>query len=118
MSDRERRKKTRYPLQLSVYYQSASSRILVSGAGRTLNISSGGLLIASPQPVCEGIRLRLKLVWPCALDDLTPLQLIADSTVVRSSASQFAVTLARYQFRTSRRAGAPADPLLWASATA
>ena len=118
MSDWERRTKTRYPLQLSVYYQSASSRILLSGAGRTLNISSGGLLIESQQPVGEGIRLRLKLVWPCALDDLTPLQLIAYSTVVRSGASQFAVTLERYQFRTCRRAGAPADPLLWASATA
>ena len=83
-----------------------------------MNISSGGLLIASQQPVGEGIRLRLKLVWPCSLDDLTPLQLIADSTVVRSGAAEFAVILERYQFRTSRRAGAPADPLLWASATA
>ena len=113
MPDVDRRTRRRYPLQLNVRYQSTNTRLAVSGAGQTLNISSAGLLISSRQEVREGQRLRLNVEWPWLLDDVTPLQLIAESRVVRAGASQFAVTLESYQFRTTKRNSRPLDALIW-----
>jgi len=113
MSELDRRARKRYPLQLTVRYRSTSRRLPLSGAGRTLNISSSGLLIASSQGVREGARLQLKLEWPWALEDLTPLQLIAESRVVRAGATEFAVMLERYQFCTAKRETAALDPLIF-----
>src|SRR5258708_32364057 len=46
----ERRSKIRYPVTLNVRYRTMGRSQRISGMGRTLNMSSGGLLIASPQP--------------------------------------------------------------------
>jgi hypothetical protein len=102
-SEIERRSKARFPIELNVRYRSKSARDHKSGFGRTLNISSAGLLIASQQPAPEGTLLDLILDWPCLLDDTTPIQLVAQSRVVRSDQSRFAVALLRYQFRTRSR---------------
>jgi hypothetical protein len=118
MSESERRAKKRYPLQLNIRFRSTQGKLLVIGDGRTLNISSAGLLIASPQDVRKGLRLQLTVAWPWLLDDTTPLQLVAESRVVRASECEFAVSLERYQFRTSRRQSTPVDPLIWAARAA
>jgi len=112
MPDSERRAKRRYPLQLNIRFRSTHGKLLIAGDGQTLNISSAGLLIASPQDVCKGLRLQLTVEWPWLLDHTTPLQLVAESRVVRANEAEFAVTLERYQFRTSRRHALPVDPLL------
>jgi len=116
MPERERRSKRRYPLQLNLRYRSVSSRMAVSGTGQTLNVSSAGLLIASSHDLMENIRLHITVEWPWLLDQSTPLQLVADSRVVRTGEGHFAVELVRYQFRTSRRQALPVDPLVWAMA--
>jgi len=116
MPERERRSRRRYPLQLNLRYRSTSSKMLVSGTGHTLNVSSGGLLIASPDHLMENIRLHLTVEWPWLLDQATPLQLVAESRVVRAGKGHFAVELVRYQFKTSRRQALPVDPLVWATA--
>ncbi len=115
MSELERRAKRRYPLQLNIRFRSTQGKLLVAGDGRTLNISSAGLLIAASQDVRKGLRLQLTVEWPWLLDDTTPLQLVAESRVVRASESEFAVRLERYQFRTSRRQSMRVDPLIWAA---
>jgi len=114
MPEIERRSRRRYPLQLQVRYRAMSARLVASGDGQTLNISSAGLLIASAQSVREGLRLQLHVDWPWLLDGMTPLQLVAETRVVRANGSQFAVALERYQFRTSKRQSVPVDPLIWA----
>jgi PilZ domain len=116
MPERERRSKRRYPLQLNLRYRSISDRMPMAGTGRTLNVSSRGILIASEQEVQEGTRLHVRVEWPWLLDSATPLQLVAESRVVRASRAEFAVELLRYQFRTFRRHGVPVDPLVWATA--
>src|SRR5579871_3888492 len=110
MTDRERRSKRRYPLQLNLRYRSISSRMQIAGAGRTVNVSSGGLLIASPHNLAEGNRLHVTVEWPWLLDQATPLQLVAEGRVVRTGESEFAVAFVRHQFRTSRRQALPMDP--------
>jgi hypothetical protein len=71
--------------------------------GKTINVSSGGLLIISPCQVSERTELQLMLEWPTRLDGKVPLQLVVRGTVVRSEATRFAVALRSHHFRTMKR---------------
>jgi hypothetical protein len=88
----------------------------IAGTGRTVNVSSAGLLVAASHDLLEGVRLRVTVEWPWLLDHATPLQLVAESRVVRTGDAEFAVELLRYEFRTSRKQERPVDPLVWAIA--
>ena len=96
----ERRSKARYAIELAVRFIALGRRPPSYHLGRTLNISSSGLLVVSPSTVRDGEELRLMIEWPWPLDGRVPLQLVASGTVVRSSNSLFAVTFKSYQFRT------------------
>ena len=99
----ERRSKTRFPLELNVRYRALAKKVDLSGAGRTLNVSSAGLLVASVHELSPGTQLELTLEWPWLLDETTPLQLVTQARVVRRDHCSFAVALERYQFRTMKR---------------
>jgi PilZ domain len=116
MAERERRSKRRYPLELNLRYRSVSNRMGIAGTGRTVNVSSAGLLVAASHDLLEGIRLQVMVEWPWLLDQSTPLQLVAESRVVRTGNTEFAVELLRYQFRTTGKQALPVDPLVWAMA--
>ena|SRR5579859_3159018 len=101
----ERRSKSRYPMEISVQYRTVSHEPGPVGIGRTVNVSSGGLLIAGESAtVHAGTRLQVSLEWPSLLNGDIPLQLIAICRVARVQSAGFAVTMERYQFRT-RKAG-------------
>ncbi len=100
--DIERRTKARYPLELTVHYQTLGAQP-VRGAGRTLNVSSSGALIAAEHDFDEGARLKITIEWPTLLDGITPLQLVTTARVVRHRASNFGVAFDWYQFRTMKR---------------
>jgi hypothetical protein len=99
----ERRSKARYPVVLNVRYRTIANGPALAGVGRTLNVSSRGLLIACEEPLVEdGSRLQVALEWPSMLNGITPLQLIAVCRVTRCQSEVFAVQLERYQFRTRK----------------
>jgi hypothetical protein len=107
----ERRSKVRYPLDLSVRFRSISGS-LFSGAGRTVNVSSGGVLVVSPHIVSRheisvGVQVEMSIEWPSLLDGRIPLQLFAVGWVVRRGAVDFATSFERYQFRTMKRSSQP-----------
>jgi hypothetical protein len=100
----ERRSKARYPLRLGVRYRTVSSGPALVGVGRTVNMSSCGLLIATEQAKFPaGERLQLTLEWPCLLHGITPLQLVVSCRVTRCDQEEFAVKLDQYLFRTTKR---------------
>jgi hypothetical protein len=100
----ERRAKARFPVRLTVRYRTLSNGPALVGIGRTVNMSSGGVLIASDQAkVHAGTRLQLTVDWPFLLHGSTPLQLIVSCQVTRCHLRQFAVKLEQYQFRTKKR---------------
>jgi len=68
-----------------------------------VNLSSTGVLVASPDKMNNGVRLRLTIEWPTLLNGTTPLQLVTFGKVVRSDEAGFAVALEHYQFRTMKR---------------
>ncbi len=100
----ERRVKSRYPLELSVRYQTLGAAGPGAGAGQTLNISSSGMLLACASNIPEGTRLKLYIEWPSLLNGTTPLQLITVGTVVRCTQIGISVVFDSYQFKTMSRA--------------
>jgi hypothetical protein len=101
--DKERRAKSRYPLEWTVRYQTMGTASPVAGVGRTVNVSSGGALITCRSNIREGIRIRAVIEWPSLLNGTTPLQLITIGTVVRRLHSGLAIAFEGYQFRTAGR---------------
>ncbi len=99
----DRRSKARFPLRLGVRYRTLSGGPALIGEGRTVNMSSRGLLIASEEAkVNTGARLQLIVDWPSLLHGITPLQLIVSCRVTRCLPEEFAVELDQYQFRTRK----------------
>lgn len=105
----ERRTKSRYPLELAVHYQTLGAQP-IRGAGRTVNVSSSGALIAAEHDFDEGARLKITIEWPTLLDGITPLQLVTTARVVRHKESNFGVAFDWYQFRTMKRGASIALP--------
>ena len=78
------------------------------GVGRTVDMSSSGVLFTTQQPLFPGRRLEISVSWPAQLDNKCPLKLVARGKVVRSEAGKVAIEIQQYEFRT---AGSAAHPL-------
>jgi len=77
--------------------------------GSVVNMSSGGVLVASKHEITVGSRMEISIEWPSLLDGQVPLQLVATGRVVRCDTFSFAMGLASHQFRTRTRAIIPMD---------
>jgi len=99
----ERRSAVRYPIVLNARYHAVRKRSSGGGTGRTVDISSGGLLIASEHKIPVGVRLEVTVEWPALLDGAVELVLVTTGAVVRARGSSFALELSRYEFRTTKR---------------
>jgi hypothetical protein len=96
----ERRSKIRFPLELPITFRIMSRRYSAEGAGRVVNISSGGLLVEYPHYIPAGVRLEVNIDVPVLLDGRVPLQISAVGRVLRCEAFRFAVSIMQHQFRT------------------
>lgn len=101
MHEEERRPKIRLPIALGVRF--ITRRPPVFGAGRTVNLSSSGVLIASQYAMTVGAKIELFIDWPYRLNKTTPLQFVARGRVVRLDNGVFAVSLQHYEFRTMKK---------------
>ena len=97
----ERRGATRFPIEQEVRYRVVSRNTAGgAGAGRTLNISSTGVLFTTEHPLTPGDRLELSINWPAQLDHKCPLKLVTAGHVVRVDNGNAAIAINRYEFRT------------------
>jgi PilZ domain-containing protein len=103
----ERRLKFRYPVDLNVRLRFSAGRASFSGAGLVVNISSGGILVASEDQLVVGALVEMSIEWPALLDGRVPLQLVATGRVLRREASYFAAAFQRHEFRTIKRLSLP-----------
>jgi c-di-GMP-binding flagellar brake protein YcgR len=100
----EQRVNRRYPIALDVQYKLHNDQQeMRSGSGRTLNISTGGILFHTKDPLPASGEIDLALEWPLLLDRTCPLRLLARGQIVRSDERGTAVRLLSHDFRTSRR---------------
>src|SRR5579862_2998439 len=105
----ERRSRIRFCLGLRVRFRSLDRGCPFSGIGAVVNMSSSGVLVASPPKLTEGTRMELAIEWPWLLNGKVPLQLVTTGRVVRSDSFVFAVALRGHQFRTTSRKVTPID---------
>ena len=104
----DRRRDRRYGLHLEVRWKLIRRRrILETGTGQTIDLSSGGLLFDAGRHLPEGLNMELSINWPVLLRDVAPLQLVISGKIVRTSGQRIAVRAAQHEFRT---VGAGSDP--------
>jgi PilZ domain len=96
----DRRVRRRYPMELDLDYKiMEGAEVVAAGAGKTSNISSGGLLFCPANPVARGPLVELSIRWPAVLGDAPFIQLFVSGRVVRSDSDGIAVQMSRYAFQ-------------------
>jgi PilZ domain len=97
----ERRDDRRYPIELEMRYKVVPrNRAPLHGTGRTVNISSGGVLFGGDRSLPAGAFVELSIKWPIMLQETCPLNLLVFGRVVRCQENKVAVKMSRYEFHT------------------
>jgi hypothetical protein len=97
----ERRSSTRFPIHCELQFKTTNRRFaIVTGTGRTVNISSSGVLVEAKSGPPVGTCIELSIQWPVSLNERCLLKLIAKGRVVRQNDRQFAVKVLKYEFKT------------------
>jgi hypothetical protein len=95
----DRRRRTRFPIELGARY-ATGGRETIAGTGRTVNISSRGVLLTSSHSLSPDTAIKVAIEWPILIDDVCPLALHIRGTVVRSDAGLIAVRFVTHEMRT------------------
>lgn len=97
----DRRHSDRFPIEREVRYRVLSKRSgEESGDGKTINISSSGVLFTASTVLLPGRRLELSISWPAQLNNKCALKLVARGRVVRFEDGRVAFEIQQYEFRT------------------
>ena len=98
----DRRQNRRYHLQLELKWKLIKRRrVLDMGAGRTVDFSSGGILLDAGCQLPEGLTVELSISWPVLLHNVAPLQLITIGKIVRGDGRRVAIRTVQHEFRTT-----------------
>ncbi|MGP8247620.1 MAG: PilZ domain-containing protein [Bryobacteraceae bacterium] len=97
----ERRSRVRYPVEVNVSYRGFENKRCICGTGQATNLSSGGVLVATPDEhhVRAGARVEIGIEWACPFHETAPLNLVATGRAVRRGQYGFAVAFSRREFR-------------------
>jgi hypothetical protein len=97
----ERRTADRFPIEQDVKYRVLSRRHSdEAGKGKTLNMSSSGILFSTEDVLQPGRQVEVSVTWPAHLNNKTPLKLVARGRVVRVDQRRAALEIHHYEFRT------------------
>jgi PilZ domain len=97
----DRRHDKRYEIALDAKWKLIRRRkVLDTGTGRTVDLSSGGILIDAGRPLPVGLNLELSVIWPVMLHNVAPLQLVISGKIVRAKGKQAAIRMIQHEFRT------------------
>jgi hypothetical protein len=75
-----------------------------AGGGRTLNMSSSGVLFSTDQMLLPGRRIEVSISWPAQLNNKCALRLVARGRVVRFDDGKAAMEIQQYEFKTQGKA--------------
>jgi hypothetical protein len=97
----ERRSAGRMSIEQNVQYRLLDRRDGdLSGAGKTLDISSSGVIFTTSHTLLPGRRVELVIDWPAQLNHKCALKLIARGRVVRFEGDRVAIEILQHEFRT------------------
>jgi hypothetical protein len=102
----ERRASQRFSIERRIRYRAVShSSIGISGSGRTVNMSSVGMLIATDFGLSVGCRIEVEVDGPFQVDNQVYWKLIVTGSVVRSETRAIPLVclkISGHEFRTTR----------------
>ena len=102
----DRRRADRFPIERDLKYRVLNKKTNdEGGAGKTLNISSSGVLFKAEHLLIPGKRVELSISWPAQLNNKTALKLVARGRVVRCDGEHAAIEIHQYEFRTQGSGG-------------
>jgi hypothetical protein len=78
------------------------------GAGKTLDISSKGVLFETVERLRPGKRVEVSVNWAAQLEGGCPLKFVAVGRVVRADETRAAMHIEQHEFRTRRNKELPA----------
>ena len=105
----DRRAGDRFPIVREVRYRVLGSKAEPElGVGKTVNISSSGVLFTASNPLIPGGRVELSISWPAQLDGKCGLKLVTRGRVLRCQGTAVAVEVEKYEFRTQGSGALPA----------
>ena len=96
----DRRSAVRFPIEQDVRYKIFNRNSIEVGSGKTVNMSSNGVLFTTERTLVPGERLEVAVNWPAHLDNKCPLKLVTTGRVVRCEDGRAAIAIERYEFRT------------------
>jgi hypothetical protein len=108
----DRRHSDRFPIEREVRFRILSKRKEEDGDGKTVNISSSGVLFTSGQVLLPGRRLELSISWPAQLNNKCALKLVARGRIVRFEDGRAAMEIQQYEFRTQSSGTGSGGPRL------
>ena len=98
----DRRQDRRYQLQLELKWKLIRRRrVLDTGVGHTIDVSSGGILFDAGRKLPEGLNVELSLTWPVLLHNVAPMQLVVAGRIKRSNGRLVAIQMVQHEFRTA-----------------
>jgi hypothetical protein len=99
----QRRVNRRFPVEVDITYQlRAKGRVVQSGPGHTVEMSSSGILINTETALPAGAQIELFVAWPAKLNHQIALNLYVRGRTLRSDGQRTAVAIRRHEFRTRR----------------
>lgn len=97
----DRRASRRYDVGLELRYRiitrNGSGPI---GFGTARNLSRGGVLVQTDEPLAEGLQVELCVKWPFQLQNVCPLDLVIVGQTIRLNGARTAMRSASYSFHT------------------
>ncbi|MCX6629143.1 MAG: PilZ domain-containing protein [Candidatus Solibacter sp.] len=97
----DRRQDRRYQLQLELKWKLIRRRrVLDTGTGQTVDVSSGGILFDAGRHLPEGLNVELSISWPVLLHNVAPIQLVATGKILRANGHHVAIQTVQHEFRT------------------
>lgn len=95
----DRRFTRRYPITVDLEYKAVGNDgTTIVGFGRTLNLSTSGVLFESDQPLQHGMRIELAIAWPALLNGSLALNLRLCGRVARSERNTCAIRIREHEF--------------------
>ena len=102
----DRRGADRFPIEREVKFKVLNRKNAEEvGCGRTINMSSNGVLFTTDQYLIPGRRLEISISWPAQLNSKVNLKLVARGRVVRCDEGRAAIEIHQYEFRTQSTPG-------------
>jgi hypothetical protein len=103
----DRRRSDRFAIEREIRYRALNKRGgEEAGEGKTVNMSSSGVLFTAGQILRPGRRIELAIRWPAQLNNKCALKLVARGRVVRFENGLAAMEIQQYEFRTQSSPGA------------